>query len=252
VRNIFLLILGIICSLPSFGAKLAIIIDDIGYRQTDEAVLTLPNSITLSVLPHTPLGQKLAQDGFSNGHEIMLHLPMQALNGKNLGPGGLTNQMTEQQIKQQLSAAMASIPFAKGANNHMGSLLTQMEDPMKWVMESLKGNNLFFLDSMTTRYTKAGDKAESLGVPTLRRQVFLDNDTSEAALRYQFNFIIAKAKKDKQVIAIAHPYPETIRFLKANLSQLEHAGIELVHTSQLLPINMMDSKSSTSASSVLK
>lgn len=238
--------------MPSFGAKLAIIIDDIGYRQTDEAVLTLPNSITLSVLPHTPLGQKLAQKAHSNGHEIMLHLPMQALNGKDLGPGGLTNQMTKQQINQQLTSAMANIPFAKGANNHMGSLLTQLQDPMLWVMENLKRNNLYFVDSMTTRYTKAGENAEALGVPTLRRQVFLDNDISEAGLKRQFAFLIAKTKKEQQVIAIAHPYPETIHFLKQNLDKLEEAGIELVRTSHLLPINMMASKSVPSSNAVLK
>ncbi|MBB1268493.1 divergent polysaccharide deacetylase family protein [Shewanella sp. SR44-3] len=248
--------LGLLFIQPVFAAKLAIIIDDIGYRQTDEAVLSLPNTITLSVLPHTPLGQKLAQDGHNNGHEIMLHLPMQALNGKELGPGGLTNDMTEQQIKQQLYYAVSSIPFAKGANNHMGSLLTQMRDPMRWVMQSLKQNNLYFVDSMTTRFTKAADSAQSLGVPTLKRQVFLDNDVSEVALQRQFNLIMAMAKKDKQVIAIAHPYPETVHFLKANLHRLEQAGIELVHTSHLLPPTgnneMMASQTSANSNLILK
>lgn len=251
-----LVILGLIFIQPVFGAKLAIIIDDIGYRQTDEAVLSLPNTITLSVLPHTPLGQKLAQDGHKKGHEIMLHLPMQALNGKELGPGGLTNVMTERQIKQQLHYAVSSIPFAKGANNHMGSLLTQMQDPMRWVMESLKQNNLYFVDSMTTRFTKATASAQSLGVPTLKRQIFLDNDISEAALQRQFNLIMVKAKQEQQVIAIAHPHPETIRFLKANLARLEQAGIELVHTSHLLPEidanQLMASGSNANSSLILK
>ncbi|MGE6570301.1 divergent polysaccharide deacetylase family protein [Shewanella vesiculosa] len=233
MRNLLFILLSLCCIMPATAAKLAIIIDDIGYRSTDEAALLLPNAITLSVLPHTPLGKKLATDGFNKGHEIMLHLPMQALNGKALGPGGLTNDMTEVQIKQQLQSAFANIPFAKGANNHMGSLLTQMDKPMLWVMQSLKERQLFFIDSFTTKYTKASNKAMQLGVPSMRRQIFLDNDTSERALEKQFQLIITQSKQQGKLIAIAHPYPETIRFLNANLARLNDNGITLLPTSQL-------------------
>ncbi|AZG75058.1 divergent polysaccharide deacetylase family protein [Shewanella livingstonensis] len=219
--------------MPATAAKIAIIIDDIGYRLTDEAALSLPTAITLSVLPHTPLGQKLANEGYKKGHEIMLHLPMQALNGKALGPGGLTNDMTEVQIKQQLQRAFSSIPFAKGANNHMGSLLTQMDEPMLWVMQSLKQQQLFFVDSFTTKYTKASNKAMQLGVPSLRRNIFLDNDISKHALEKQFQQMITQSKRQDKLIVIAHPYPQTIRFLNANLARLSDNGITLVPTSQL-------------------
>lgn len=140
----------------SHAAQIALIIDDIGYRHTDQAVLALPSTVTLSVLPHTPLGEELANAGHKKGHEIMLHLPMQALNGKALGLGGLTNTMTEAQIRASVVDAINSVPFAKGANNHMGSLLTQLDEPMLWVMETLKQKHLYFIDSMTTRFTKAG------------------------------------------------------------------------------------------------
>lgn len=85
---------------------------------------------------------------------------------------------------------------------------------MLWVMETLKQKQLYFVDSMTTKFTKAGDKADSLGVPLLRRQLFLDNDVSAAALEKQFNLMISQAHSQGSLVAIAHPYPETIHFLK--------------------------------------
>ncbi|MGX9462845.1 divergent polysaccharide deacetylase family protein [Shewanella sp. A14] len=233
MKKLLLILLLLSSVMPAAATRLAIIIDDIGYRVTDEAALSLPQDITLSVLPHTPLGQKLATDGHHKGHEIMLHLPMQALNGKALGPGGLTNDMSEDQIKQQLHSAFSNIPFAKGANNHMGSLLTQMDKPMKWVMQSLKQQQLFFVDSVTTKYTKASKQALQLGVPLLRRHVFLDNDINEHALEKQFQQIISRSKQQDKLIAIAHPYPETIQFLNANLDRLKANGITLVPASQL-------------------
>lgn len=217
------------------AAKVAIIIDDIGYRQSDEAVLTLPNNITLSVLPHTPLGSSVAHIAHERGYEVMLHLPMQALNGKKLGPGGITNDMSEMDVKQTINQAFENIPFAKGANNHMGSLLTQLDEPMLWVMESLKQKRLYFVDSITTRYTKAGSTADKLGIPRLKRQIFLDNDVSQAGLEQQFERLIALALRQGQVVAIAHPHPETIEYLKQNLPRLQQAGISLVKVSELLP-----------------
>lgn len=220
----------------SHAAQIALIIDDIGYRHTDQAVLALPSTVTLSVLPHTPLGKELANAGHKKGHEIMLHLPMQALNGKALGLGGLTNTMTEAQIRASVVDAINSVPFAKGANNHMGSLLTQLDDPMLWIMETLKQKHLYFIDSMTTRFTKAGETADQLGLPLLKRQLFLDNDTSAKALERQFNLMISQAHTQGSLVAIAHPYPETMRFLKANLQRLKTEGIDLVPASSLLPI----------------
>ncbi|MEZ9540195.1 divergent polysaccharide deacetylase family protein [Shewanella sp. 10N.286.51.B8] len=241
-----LILLALLLTAPVQATQIAIIIDDIGYRQTDEAVLSLPNGITLSVLPHTPLGQQLAKQGHQRGNEIMLHIPMQALNGKNLGQGGLTNEMDEQELKHQLKDSIANIPYAKGANNHMGSLLTQLESPMTWLMQSLKEQDLYFVDSRTTRFSVASEQAQQHEVPLLRRQIFLDNDVSEQALEKQFKQIILKAKNDENIVVIAHPYPETVHFLNQNLHRLEAEGISLVHTSKLLPVTMISNKATSS------
>ena len=246
-----LFLFAVFMSSLTHAAQVAIIIDDIGYRQSDEAVLTLPQAITLSVLPHTPLGHSVATAAYAKGHEIMVHLPMQALNGKTLGPGGLTNTMGETELKSSIQLAFLSVPFAKGANNHMGSLLTQLEEPMLWVMESLKQQDLYFVDSMTTRFTKAGSTADQLGIPQLKRELFLDNDISTAALENQFSKLMTLAHNQGQIVAIAHPYPETIEYLKNNLPRLEKAGIKLVKTSELLPYRLA-SKENTKQESGLR
>ncbi|MCG9729114.1 divergent polysaccharide deacetylase family protein [Shewanella sp. Isolate13] len=235
MRYFLLLLFLLLPSASVFASKIAIIIDDIGYRQSDKAVLSLPSNITLSILPHTPLGKSLASEAYHQGNEILVHLPMQALNGKAIGPGALTNAMEEAEFKSQLKDSITSVPYASGANNHMGSLLTQLDDPMRWVMESLQQHNIYFIDSMTTKYTRAGAMAETIGIPLLRREIFLDNDRSQAGLEKQFQHAISLAHEKSNIVVIAHPYPETISFLIANLHRLANEEIELVHTSQLLP-----------------
>ncbi|MFC3187323.1 divergent polysaccharide deacetylase family protein [Shewanella intestini] len=236
--RLFFITLVFLCSTQtSSAANIAIIIDDIGYRQTDKAVLNLDTNITLSVLPHTPLGRTLANQGFHNGHEIMLHIPMQAIDGSKLGPGGLTNQMNENEVKQVINRAVENIPYAKGANNHMGSLFTQLSTPMKWVMQSLKQKDLYFVDSVTTKYSKAAEQAQREGVPITFRHIFLDNETNTEALERQFSQAIEQAKTDGRVVLIGHPYPETVEYLKNNVKRLRANGIALIKTSTLIALS---------------
>lgn len=195
-------------------AKVAIIIDDIGYRQSDRHALTLPGNITYSILPHTPFGKKLAEQAYANNHDIMLHIPMEAENGKKLGPGGLTVAMNEADVRASLTRSFSEIPFAIGINNHMGSKLTKMYQPMAWTMSFLKEKHLLFLDSKTSPKSQAEQAALDIGVPVLNRHVFLDNQLDESYITQQFSALISQAQNNKLAIAIAHPHPETIQSLK--------------------------------------
>ena len=215
------------------NARVAIVIDDIGYRYTDDAILTLSGDYTFSILPHTPYGKIIAEQAFAKNHDILLHIPMEAENGKKLGPGALTVQMDEESIRRSLTNSFAEIPFAIGINNHMGSRLTQMKMPMIWTMRFLKGQNMFFLDSLTSSKSQAGNIAKSLQVPSRNRTIFLDNQLNEVYIEQQFLKLIKHAQQNESAIAIAHPHPETIQALKKLMPSLHKANIDLVPISQL-------------------
>jgi hypothetical protein len=214
-------------------ARIAIVIDDIGYRDSDKHALLLPGAITYSILPHTPYGKKLAIKANANHKEVLLHIPMEAENGKRLGPGALTSAMNKTEIYASLNKSLAEIPFAIGINNHMGSYLTQLIEPMSWTMSFLKQHHLLFLDSKTSPYSKASIIAERLGVPVNIRHVFLDNQLTEHYINRQFQSLIKHAKNQNMAIAIAHPHPETIQALLRLIPTLQQNNIELVPLSAL-------------------
>jgi polysaccharide deacetylase 2 family uncharacterized protein YibQ len=214
-------------------ARIAIVIDDIGYRYTDKHALSLPGAITYSILPHTPYGKKIAIKANAKHKDVMLHIPMEAENGKKLGPGALTSTMNRAEILASLNASLAEVPFAIGINNHMGSHLTQLDDPMSWTMNFLKQHHLLFLDSRTSPFSKAGDIAKAIGVPVKNRNVFLDNQLTDSYITKQFQTLIRQAKSQKIAIAIAHPHPETIQVLKRLIPTLAKNDIELVSLSAL-------------------
>lgn len=217
--------------------QVAIIIDDIGYRKSDAAALDLPGNISYAILPHTPYGKVLAQQAHDQKNDVILHIPMEAQNGKALGPGALTTSMNESTIRQRLHAAFAEVPFAIGINNHMGSKLTKLYQPMAWTMQFLKDRNLIFVDSMTTSQSQAKDVAKRFGVPNLQRHVFLDNQLDHAYIHKQFLQLIKYAQSNDSVVAIAHPHPETIASLTKLLPLLAENNIALMPLSSLLPQN---------------
>lgn len=215
--------------------KIALIIDDVGYNKHDADAIALPGQLTYAILPHTPHSIEYAQMARKANKEVMLHIPMEALSGKALGPGAILSTMTRLEVETRLAAALEEIPFAVGINNHMGSLLTQKTHSMRWTMEFLSRHNLFFVDSLTSNQSVGELQAQLHGVPAFHRNVFIDNQLDEAYMRKQFNQLVRIAKKYRFAIGIAHPYPETTRFLAKALPTLQEHNITLVPVSSLLP-----------------
>lgn len=216
----------------------AIIIDDMGYnRPLGQRAAELPGALTYAVLPHTPHAKRLAEHVHQAGKEVILHVPMDNMNGRSLGPGALTEDMDQQQVLEQLHWAIDSIPHCRGINNHMGSLLTRQSEPMNWIMEELKERRLFFVDSRTTGKSIAWKVAQEHAVPYAKRDVFLDHDRDPEAIADAFEQLIRVAKRRGQVVAIGHPYPETLEFLETNLHRLLAEGIELSPASRLARLN---------------
>jgi len=213
----------------------AIIIDDLGYKRVeDQRTLALPGAVTLSFLPLSPHVKQLAEQGFLQGNEIMLHLPMQSVEAMHLGPGALTVDMSEAAFKASVKESLNSVPHVKGINNHMGSLLTSYPAHMTWLMELIKPTDLFFIDSRTTTETVAETIANEFQIPNARRNVFLDHELNQSTIEYQFRRLINLAKRDGYAIGIGHPFSETLDFLEQKLSELAAANIKLIPVSELI------------------
>ncbi|MDI3325716.1 divergent polysaccharide deacetylase family protein [Pontibacterium granulatum] len=218
-----------------FEPRMVLIIDDMGYNLAKgEAALALPGAVTYSILPYTPYAKRFAQAAHESGREVMLHVPMANTRAKALGPGALTVDMQRDALQAGLNEALDATPYVSGVNNHMGSLLTSMEEPMSWVMETLKARDLYFIDSLTTVKTVGWKKAREAQVPYLKRHVFLDHQIDEAFIDGQFKRALGVAERFGFVVVIGHPYPETSSYLAKTLPTLRAKGIRLVPASSIV------------------
>jgi len=214
----------------------SIIIDDLGNNfENGRDVIELPATLTIAILPQTTYARDLARLAARQNKEVMLHLPMQSVEHHKHSPGTLDLHMTKREFNDQLRQNLNSVPYVRGVNNHMGSLLTRHPGHMSWLMDELsKRGGLYFIDSKTTSKSIADRMAVEHSVPNLSRDFFLDPDEGEDTLRVQFDRFINRINQRGYALAIAHPYPKTIQFLQRHLKELEEHGIKLLPVSKLI------------------
>lgn len=220
----------------NFSPKAAFIIDDLGYEtEVAKKMMELEFPVALSILPFLQYSEFTAEEGKKNDKEIMLHLPMEPNNsGADPGPGAIKSYMSEEEIRQAVRKSILDFPYAIGVNNHMGSKITEDREIMKIVLEEIKGYNLFFIDSMTSKNSIAYDVAQEMGIKSAVRSVFLDNNNDMEYIKGQMLEVQEIALEKGEVIAIGHDRINTFYVLKRMIPELIRAGIEIVPVSELV------------------
>lgn len=218
---------------------LALVIDDLGYSfDLAKKVLDLPGNHSFAVIPDTTYSQKIAKYANLQGHEVILHMPMQSSEDVSIEASALHDRMTELEITQNVSNMLREVPHIKGINNHMGSELTKFGYIMRPIMETIRqtSKNFYFLDSRTTPLSKAYQQALIAGLPTIKRDVFLDFDHSNReSIIFQIDLWLKKATDKGYAVAIAHPHPSTIELLKSKIPTASN-DYQFVTISQLLKL----------------
>jgi len=236
---------------PVYAGKLAIVIDDFGYRPAQEnKVIALPANISVAVLPNAPHAREMATKAHNAGHEVLIHLPMAPLSKQPLEKDTLRPDMSSGEIERIIREAVNDIPYAVGLNNHMGSAMTSSLFGMQKVMQALGQYNLYFLDSMTIGNSQSMRAAAGTNVKVIKRKVFLDDTQNEADIRFQFNRAVDLARRNGSAIAIGHPHPTTVRVLQQMVYNLP-ADITLVRPSSLLNEPQIDTSRSNNTQPTL-
>lgn len=220
---------------PGGRAQIAIVIDDLGLGQDATRWATsLPGPLTLAFLPY---GQALAAHtgrAKANGHEVIVHLPMDPGGRADPGPKALRLGQEGVELEQRLVWNLAQVADAAGVNNHMGSALTENAAAMTAVLTRLKQDGRYFLDSRTTARSVARTIAHRLDVPFAERDVFLDNDTNPQAIARQLAETEQLARRYGSAIAIGHPHRQTLKVLETWVGEARQRGIDLVPVSTVI------------------
>lgn len=221
---------------------IAIVIDDLGInRKTTEAVLELPAPITAAFLAYADDLPQQTEKARSNGHELLLHVPMEPANPHfDPGPGALRTDLTADDIREKLDIMLEAFDGYVGINNHMGSKFTSDRKAVGTVIDELKKRNLLFLDSMTSGESFGWKQARDRNVPYAVRDVFLDNARDEKEIMKQLALVEKQALKHHIAVAIGHPHAATVRALSKWMPQAKEKGFVFVPVSSVALIGQED------------
>jgi hypothetical protein len=217
--------------------RIALIIDDIGYSLSHaRQFLNLGIPITFAILPRLVYSYELALEIHDNGHEILLHQPMEPYNVESFdpGPGALYVGDGPDRIKRIIEKNISGVPYAAGVNNHMGSRFTETYKEIREALKFVRENGLFFVDSLTSSHSMAYRTAKKLHMPATGRNIFLDNLHDESAIYRQLNKLKRHSKKYGQAVGIGHPFPETVQSISRFVKNIKGSDISWVHVSNVL------------------
>ncbi len=214
---------------------IAIVLDDMGpNRKGTERALNLPAPVTFSFLPYAPDVAAFVKTARQRGHEIIVHVPMEPVGPADPGPHALRIAQTPDEIRANLDWNLSRFDGYVGINNHMGSRFTSDAADMGVVADELKKRGLLLLDSRTSAGTQAANVARASGLPTLSRDVFLDNDEEGSAVAAEFSHLEKIAREHGAAIAIGHPRPETLDLLEKWIPEARARGFTLVPLTAIL------------------
>ncbi len=220
---------------PKGRGKIAIVLDDWGYNVRNLPLLSsIRRPLTISILPNLPHSAEVAKAAKDYGHEVILHMPMEANDPRAPREAGtLLTTMPRQEVVELLTRSLATVPSAKGISNHQGSKATSDPALMQVILSEVKQRRLYFLDSFVTQQSVCRGLARQLRIPFAQRAVFLDNEENAPAIRQQLTELARIANKQGHAIGIGHDRPVTVLLLQQEIPSLEVAGYTIVPVSEL-------------------
>ena len=213
--------------------NIVLILDDVGFdNQPLASAMQIDPNLNFSVLPNAARAHDVAETLHHNGFEVLCHLPMEPLDARNSpGANAVTTQMSDAEIARTTRADIASVPFAAGVNNHMGSRATRDARVMTSVLGALP-KGMYFIDSRTAPGSVAERIAREMKIPTAGRNVFLDDVQRESAVRQQLDQLAEAAEERGVAVGIGHMYDVTVRVLHDEVPNLRSRGFRLLRASE--------------------
>lgn len=216
-----------------------IIIDDFGYAsgQLLQDFADLPSEIVFAILPDLPHTQSAGRIAQANGHEVIIHIPMEA-RGNSIRPGEhyIKTGMPAEEITAMLDSFYEEIPMAIAGNNHMGTTAVADFDVMDTVLDHLNQKGLFFIDSAVSTDRLAYNLAKERSYPTLRRDIFLDvPDSKDTTIASKIESFSRYKGRKEPIVVITHCHNrEKLNALRKFITQIQAMGVRLVNLKQAI------------------
>ncbi|GHF20400.1 hypothetical protein GCM10017044_14070 [Kordiimonas sediminis] len=217
--------------------RIAILMTEMGMRArtTERAISSLPTAVGFAFSPY---GRDLENWGIQsrqNGHESFLMIPMEPVNGSqnDAGPLALLTNKNARENIGLLKTSLGKMTGYVGVINHMGSKFTANTDSIRPILDEVKRRGLMFVDSRSSRYSRAATIAQSINLPVAINNGYIDEIPSEADILNSLTDLENRARTLGAALGLARPYPISMDTVSKWAETLEQKGFQLVPVTAL-------------------
>ncbi|RAI45052.1 hypothetical protein CH341_05970 [Rhodoplanes roseus] len=214
------------------SVRIALVVGGLGVSATAtaDAMRKLPGVVTFGFVPYGGDIEKLAAKARSDGHELLLQLPMEPFEypDNDPGPQTLLTSLTSEQNVDRMQWAMSRMQGYVGIINYMGGRFTSTETAIGPVLREVAKRGLVYVDDGSSPRSLAGQFAGANNLPFAKAAVVLDAVPSNAEMDRALAKLEATAREAGSAVGVARALPLSIERLAQWIKQAEGRGIVLV------------------------
>lgn len=220
--------------------KIAIVMTGVGVsaRGTDAAIRKLPGEVTLAFAPYGRDLEAQVNDARSEGHEILLQVPMEPQDYPQSDPGPHTLRAADKKGENigRLRWLMSRFTGYVGLTNFMGSRLMRDAESYGALLDEINRRGLLYVDDGTTADSMTDGIAQRLRMPTATADRVAESDGRVPLDQLLKDAEQIAKKKGKAVITIP-ALPANIDRVAAFARSATDRGVVLAPISAIMTRN---------------
>jgi uncharacterized protein len=211
--------------------RVAVLVNGLGLPDgpSSDVLKGLPAPISVAYGAYGRGLQDLVTQARSDGHEVLLQIPLEPNNypTEDPGPHTLLTTLPPAENLKRLQWLMSRYTGYVGVTNHMGAKFEATQDALLPVLEEVKRRGLIYIDDGTVQSSTAGQIARALGLDYSAAHVHID----AGELAKDLAQLEAAARERGAAIGVAKAEAATVKRLTEWAGGLESKGIVLVPVS---------------------
>lgn len=223
---------------PTGHPRIAIVISGLGIsaQQTASALDALPSEVTLAFAPYASDVQRWVGEARKEGHEVLVEVPMEAIEmpGSDPGPHTLRVDQDQEYNMQRLVWALTRFTGYTGVTNLQGSRFLSDDESLAPMLTYVAKRGLLFFDDGESRHSASAEVAERVGIPFAKSATTIDAIPSSVEIDNKLAQLEGDARANGVAIGSAYVADVTVKRVAMWATQLRSHGLILVPASAVV------------------
>lgn len=202
----------------------------VGAAKTNDAIMKLPGTVTLAFTPYGSNPAKLVEQARTQGHEVLLQIPMEPFDypDNDPGPQTLLTSLSPEQNLDRLYWHLSRFQGYAGIANFMGSRFVATDTAMQPLVREAAKRGLAYFDDGSVARSVASNIAQGQTVPFAKADLTIDAVPTASEIDRALAQLEITARQSGIAVGVASALPISIERIGGWIKALESRGILLV------------------------